>query len=57
MKAIHKEIRQITNSCKQKYKLHIEAKMRVNNLKQLWQGMFTMIGKGSEEKAHRYKWR
>jgi len=51
MKAIHKEIRQITNSCKQKYKLHIEAKMRVNNLKQLWQGMFTMIGKGRGRKG------
>lgn len=64
MKAIQKEIRQITNYCKQKYKRQIVAKMRGNNLKHAWQGMYTMMArdvyndrKGREEKAHRYKWR
>ena len=51
MKAIQKEIRQITNDCKQKYKLQIEVKMRGNNLKHAWQGMYTMIGK-EEKKIH-----
>lgn len=51
MKAIQKEIRQITNDCKQKYKRQIEVKMRGNNLKHAWQGMYTMIGK-EEKKRH-----
>jgi len=56
MKAIQKEIRLITNGCKQKYKLQIEVKMRGDNLKRVWQGMYTMMGK-AEKKSHRYKWR
>ena len=57
MKAIQNEIRQITNDCKQKYKLQIEVKMRGNNLKHTWQGMYVYNDReGREENTRKYKW-
>ena len=32
MKVVHREIRHLTNMCKHKYKLQIEAKMRGNDM-------------------------
>lgn len=49
-KVIQKK-RKIASLCKLKFKLKIEGKMRINNLWQVWQRVYSMIGK--EEKKRR----
>lgn len=44
VKVMQKEIRQIVMKCKNNYKQKIERKIRENNLRQAWQGVYTMIG-------------
>ncbi len=41
---IEHRLKQIIIRCKYNYKQKIETKMRDNNLRQAWQGVYTMIG-------------